>query len=176
MGAAEKALEIDWWYVLLGIIILITLGKIIWDAIERIYKAVKKKILGDKENDDAKDDLKDLEEKFNEHENCYTELSNNVNALSNELKVTKDEFMKAIDNLSKQMTSMSEKTDETVRARLKDRIAQSYRHYHEKQEWTSMDKEAFLGLIEDYERHGGKNSFVHSICEPELYTWKVIDE
>ena len=39
----------------------------------------------------------------------------------------------------------------------------------------SMEKEALEGLIKQYEEHGGKNSFVHSIVEPEMQKWKVID-
>ena len=39
-----------------------------------------------------------------------------------------------------------------------------------------MEREAFNDLISDYEAHGGQNSFVHSICEPESQTWNVIDE
>ena len=57
----------------------------------------------------------------------------------------------------------------------KDRISQSYRYYHAKGQWNSMEKEAFDGLIRDYESHGGENSFVHSVCEPESCTWKIVD-
>ena len=70
---------------------------------------------------------------------------------------------------------MEKKTDDSERAKLKDRIAQAYRKHHESGEWTRMDKEAYEGLIRDYEAHGGKNSFVHDICEPESFTWKIID-
>ena len=38
-----------------------------------------------------------------------------------------------------------------------------------------MEREALEGLIEQYEAHGGKNSFVHSVVEPEMQIWKVID-
>ena len=41
--------------------------------------------------------------------------------------------------------------------------------------WNYMEKEALEGLIKQYESHGGKNSFVHSIVEPEMHTWKVIE-
>ena len=29
-------------------------------------------------------------------------------------------------------------------------------------------------LIEEYEEHGGTNSFVHSTVEPEMYVWQKI--
>lgn len=57
---------------------------------------------------------------------------------------------------------------------IKDRISQAYRIYHEKGEWSYMEKESFGDLIRDYEAHGGKNSFVHDTCEPESNLWKVI--
>ena len=41
--------------------------------------------------------------------------------------------------------------------------------------WNHMAKEALEGLIRQYESHGGSNSFVHSIVEPEIQTWKLVD-
>lgn len=71
---------------------------------------------------------------------------------------------------------MEAKSDASELAKLKDRIAQAYRKYHEAGKWTRMDKESYDGLIRDYEAHGGSNSFVHTICEPESYTWEIIDD
>ena len=71
---------------------------------------------------------------------------------------------------------MEAKNDASELAKLKDRIAQAYRKYHEAGKWTRMDKESYEGLIQDYEAHGGSNSFVHTICEPESFTWEIVDE
>ena len=38
-----------------------------------------------------------------------------------------------------------------------------------------MEKEAFDGLIEEYEEAGGNNSFVHDIVMPESYTWELVE-
>lgn len=92
-------------------------------------------------------------------------------SISTEVHTTKDK----INVLSQMIIDMQNKTDATERARLKDRISQAYRYYHEKGHWNRMEKEAFEDLIKDYEAHGGKNSFVHSICEPESCTWELID-
>jgi len=67
------------------------------------------------------------------------------------------------------MIEMQKKSDASERARLKDRIGQAYRNYHERGSWSEMEKESFEGLIYDYEQHGGENSFIHSICEPESF-------
>lgn len=81
-----------------------------------------------------------------------------------------------INNIATNVHDMQDKNDASDRARIKDRIAQSYRFYHEKKQWTHMEKEAFEDLIASYEAAGGTNSFVHSICEPECQTWIIVDE
>ena len=93
-------------------------------------------------------------------------------------KLIKEDLSKVVNTLNiinDKLDAMEKKTDDSERAKLKDRIAQAYRKHHESGEWTRMDKEAYEGLIRDYEAHGGKNSFVHDICEPESFTWKIID-
>ncbi|MDL2301472.1 hypothetical protein LJC58_03860 [Lachnospiraceae bacterium OttesenSCG-928-D06] len=80
-----------------------------------------------------------------------------------------------VDSISSKLDDMKIKNDASERAKLKDLIAQSYRKYSEKKKWSRMEQEAFRGLIMDYELHGGNNSFVHQICEPESYTWTIID-
>ena len=87
-----------------------------------------------------------------------------------------DALTNNINGLTTRVHDMQTKNDASDRARIKDRIAQSYRFYHEKKQWTHMEKEAFEDLIASYEAAGGTNSFVHSICEPECQTWIIIDE
>ena len=36
--------------------------------------------------------------------------------------------------------------------------------------------ETLEGLIKTYEDYGGKNSFVHSLVQKEMYTWEHIDK
>ena len=93
-------------------------------------------------------------------------------------KLIKEDLSKVVDTLStinEKLDAMERKHDEPDRAKLKDRTAQAYRKHHETGKWTRMDKEAYEGLIRDYESHNGKNSFVHDICEPESFTWEIID-
>lgn len=99
------------------------------------------------------------------HEDQLNETSEQVKQIIDKINV-----------LSQMMIEMQTRNDTQERARLKDRIAQSYRYYHEKKKWTQMDKEAFEDLINSYELSGGSNSFVHSICEPESFTWEIIDD
>jgi len=99
------------------------------------------------------------------HEEILNKIDKDVRGTNDKLNV-----------LSQMMIEMQKKSDASERARLKDRIAQAYRIFHERGSWTDMEKETFEDLIHDYEQHGGENSFIHSICEPESYTWKIIKE
>lgn len=83
--------------------------------------------------------------------------------------------------LSDSLNEMRTEQDNDKLAEYKDKIGRSYRYYIERKSsnqvpfWNQMEKEALEGLIEQYEAHGGKNSFVHSVVEPEIQTWKIID-
>lgn len=109
----------------------------------------------------AEESLKRLENKVEE----INSIKKDISAIGNK-----------VDALTDVITVMQEKDNINKRANLKDRISQSYRYYHERQRWNTMEKEAFDDLIRSYEDAGGKNSFVHTICEPESNTWKLIDE
>lgn len=88
-----------------------------------------------------------------------------------------------VDVLADTINEMRELQDQDKLSEYKDRIGQSYRYYNERKYsdwnpipyWNHMEKEALEGLIEQYEAHGGKNSFVHSVVEPEIQKWKVVD-
>mgnify|MGYP001150726039 CR=1 FL=1 len=94
-----------------------------------------------------------------------------LDSISTDVKATKDK----LNVVSQMLVEMQSKNDASERAKLKDRISQSYRYYHERGKWNVMEKEAFKDLVDDYEAHGGTNSFVHEICVPESYTWKIVE-
>ena len=78
-----------------------------------------------------------------------------------------------IADLSIKLDKMTERQKKTKMAELKDKIGHSYRCYHERQQWSEMEKESFQDLLIEYEANGGRNSFVHSIVEPEMHLWKI---
>lgn len=92
-----------------------------------------------------------------------------------EIKHSITELKATVTSLSEIVLETRENENKSRRAQFKDRIGQAYRIYHEKQEWRQMDKEAFDDLVRAYESVGGSNSFVHTICEPESQTWKLLD-
>lgn len=97
------------------------------------------------------------------------QISDSVSSIEKKIdrmKVDTDERFKASE----------EKHDARVRAELKDKIGNLYRIYHNRGQITQMEFEALEDLIKAYEDANGRNSFVHSIVEPELYCWKIIDD
>lgn len=166
MTETEAFLSIDLRSFLLALVVLmvfivffITLSKKIMDIFGIEIKGFREK----KEDHDLLIKTSQrVEEVSSESNDKYNELSNDMKNLTASVK-----------SIMTKLDDMQTKNDESERAKLKDRIAQAYRKYHEVGEWTDMEKEAFQGLIKDYENHGGKNSFVHSICEPESLTWRM---
>lgn len=80
-----------------------------------------------------------------------------------------------IKTLTKTVVSMKEKNSKTKRAEIKEKIERIYRECHPAKKCTDMQLETLRELIEEYEEHGGINSFVHSTVEPEMCEWQVIE-
>lgn len=98
-----------------------------------------------------------------------------------ELKKSFDEICKVINNQSVSISELKntvleiqERNSETKRAEIKERIERIYRECSQEQVCTEMQFETLKDLIEQYEKRGGDNSFVHSIVQIEMYQWKII--
>lgn len=110
-----------------------------------------------------------------------------IDSIEKQQQINMESYQRADNELNQRITAISERLDhlcakldekisddkEVKRGELKDRIRQSYGYYHNQGYITSMELEALKGLINSYEKSGGKNSFVHSIVEPEMYTWEI---
>lgn len=104
-----------------------------------------------------------------QHQDIIDDLKTEVDGMKTnyeDLKETLDKALTAINELS----TYNKKRD---MAALKDSIRHCYSVYHERGSVTEMEKESLEDLIASYEDAGGKNSFVHSLVVPEMYTWKV---
>ena len=103
------------------------------------------------------------------------ELTDAQNRLSESIS----DISKKIDDMKRdtdaRFTESERKNNKRIRAELKDKISQSYRYYHELGRINDMELEALEDLIEEYEEAEGKNSFVHSVVQKEMYTWEKID-
>lgn len=78
-----------------------------------------------------------------------------------------------IQELKEIIVKMQEKNSKTKRAEIKEKIERIYRECHPTMSCTPTQLEALKELIEEYEAHGGTNSFVHTLVEPEMYEWEV---
>lgn len=94
----------------------------------------------------------------------------------------RDEMYEVMNNQSESIKELKETVleiqkinSETTKAEIKERIERIYRECTNEQVCTEMQFETLRDLIEQYEKHGGNNSFVHSIVEKEMYHWDVID-
>lgn len=82
----------------------------------------------------------------------------------------------SIEKLKETVLEIQRINSETTKAEIKERIERIYRECTHEQACTEMQLEALRDLIVEYERHGGDNSFVHSIVEKEMYHWDVVNE
>lgn len=86
----------------------------------------------------------------------------------------RDEMYSDIKDISAKLDDMEKKNNLSKQAELKSRIEKLYRECHANRVCTDTAFETLKDLIADYERHGGHNSFVHSLVQPEMYMWERI--
>ena len=83
---------------------------------------------------------------------------------------------KNIEELKATVIKIQDINSETKRAEIKEKIERIYRECTHEQVCTEMQFESLKDLIEQYEKHGGDNSFVHTIVQEEMYKWQVVKE
>ena len=175
--------KLDFPTIIIGIFVVLSAIIAIYEIIGKFSKIIGKPVkwVRDKEKDhklliQTFKELKDLEEHHKHDVDESIKHDENLENLINELS-------NKINKISISVSFMQEQQDKDKLAEYKDKIGQSYRYYCERKYsdenpmpyWNHMEKEALEGLIKQYEEHGGKNSFVHSIVEPEMQKWKVIE-
>lgn len=79
-----------------------------------------------------------------------------------------------IEELTKIVVKMEERNSKTKRAEIKEKIERIYSECHPTMTCTDMALETLKDLIEEYEEHGGLNSFVHTTVVPEMYLWHIV--
>lgn len=165
MNNIENITQFDWITVILGIFAILFIIKEIIELWSYFKKKGRIKTGSEQDKEEINNRISTLEE----HDNWqYQEIIN---------------ISKTMLQIKEEVTLMRKQRDDDKLAEYKDKIGQSYRCYKERKYseeepipyWNHMEKEALEGLIKQYESHGGKNSFVHSIVEVEMQTWKVID-
>lgn len=179
-------IDMDPMIIVIAVIILIFIGwiiiknrKIISDFFDDLYNRKKNKeelLQTIKNNQSAIKEI--MDNRVHDREQSLF--------IQKELTDAQNRLSESISDISKKIDDMKRNTDERfmeseqknnkrIRAELKDKISQSYRYYHELGKINDMELEALEDLIEEYEEADGKNSFVHSVVQKEMYTWEKID-
>ena len=130
-------------------------------SIGKPFKWVRKRDADHDELVKAKTDIANLQKK---HKDDTEELHQAIKEISESVK-----------DLLRRVDQSEEKQNKRVQAEIKDKIAQLYRRYNSNKSISKMQLEALEDLIKTYEDHGGENSFVHSVVQKEMYTWKQTD-
>jgi len=111
----------------------------------------------------------------NEEENFHALVYELKNSME-EIKRTQKKQSEDISKLTQITLKIQEKNSETKRAEIKEKIERIFRECHPAMTCTDMQLETLKELIDQYEKHGGDNSFVHSTVQKEMYSWHVINE
>ena len=199
MDSIQQLFEIDWkafgitiFLVLLGLQTCIKLFQ--WFLFDLLGIETKSMRLKKQEHElliETANELKRLSEKHKEDMDSFS--NNRIHdreqsfSIQKELITSQENISKLINSLEKKLTEMQDNTDKRfkeneekenrrVQAELKDKIGQSYRYYHEVKKINDIEMETLEGLIKTYEDYGGKNSFVHSLVQKEMYTCEHIDK
>lgn len=119
--------------------------------------------------------IDDYREQTDDNKKRISDLEDEVSKMKS---TTEDSFKTLFEKMDQALTAIGDLTTYN-KARdmsdLKDRIRHHYDVYHERKTITPNEKESLIDLISSYEEAGGKNSFVHTLVVPEMYTWEVLD-
>ena len=135
---------------------------------------------------EIKDSIDELKKQMKEYSDNRVSDRKQSFAIQKELTEAQGKISKSVDRIFDKVATLKEDTDRRfeeseakqnrrVQAEIKDKIAQLYRRYHSTSTIKAIELESLKDLIRTYEEHGGENSFVHSLVEKEMYTWKVVD-
>ena len=178
--------EVTLYDLIIAVILIVTMVCILISQWKKISKWLDKWRKNKNEKEDftqlvyeLRDSIKTLSEevKKNQEERDkelekYREDSKKIRDEMYEVMNTQSEDIK---NLTRTIGIMQEKQSKTKRAELKEKIERIYRECSPTKTCTEMAFETLRDLIEEYEEHGGINSFVHSIVEKEMYEWEIAE-
>lgn len=109
-----------------------------------------------------------------DRDNELLQYRDDSKAIREEIYKIMNSQAKEINALTEVVKGMRERESKSKRAEFKERIEKIYRECHPNMKCTDMQLEVLKELIEEYEEHGGDNSFVHSTVQIEMYEWEVV--
>lgn len=184
MELLEKVSAID---LLFAILLVSAIGILLATQKKKILKWLNKWRKDKNEEEDfhtlvygLKDSIEELGKKVdNNQKNRDAELlryREDSKKIRDEMYKEMRDHSKSIENLRNTVLEIQVKNSKTKRAEIKEKIERIYRECSPTQTCTDMAFETLRDLIEEYEEHGGDNSFVHSTVQKEMYKWKQVSE
>ena len=184
MELLEKVSAVDLLY---AIILVIALAVLFATQKKKIIKWLNKWRKDKNEEEDfhslvfsLKDSIEELGKKVDQNQkNRDAELlkyRDDSRKIRDEMYKVLREQSEKISELTDTTLKIQEKNSKTKRAEIKEKIERIYRECSPTETCTDMAFETLKELIEEYEEHGGVNSFVHTKVQPEMYKWKVVSE
>lgn len=166
-----------------AIILIVTLAVILISQKKKISKLLNKWRKDKNEEEDFTKLVYSLRDTVARLEQTVDQFQGNREHDRDDSRKVRSEMYEVINKQSdeiKELTNivvkMEERNSKTKRAELKEKIERIYSECHPAMTCTDMQLETLKDLIEEYEEHGGTNSFVHSTVEPEMYEWKRIEK
>ena len=124
--------------------------------------------------DTVMDSIKGLEESDRKMQERIDVVWKTMESARDTSREIREEMYSDIKQISVKLDDMEKKNNLSKQAEIKSRIEKLYRECHANKVCTDTAFETLKDLIADYERHGGRNSFVHSLVQPEMYMWDRI--
>lgn len=109
--------------------------------------------------------------------NSSKEINNKLNILTKDVNILKEE----VNKVKEKQQIQEEVNRKSTLAKHKDRLYQAYRYYksravrENKKEWTSIEKDGFTSMLNDYIDNNG-NGYVHNEVVPFMNDFVVNDD
>lgn len=166
---------------IITLILVATMVGILISQRKRLSKLLDKWRRDKNEEEDFQQLVYSLKDSVAELKTSMTQYQQNRERDREDSRKIRDEMYKVmnkqsngIEELKKAIVEMERRNSKTKRAELKERIEKIYSECHPTMTCTEMAFETLRDLIEEYEAHGGVNSFVHTVVEPEMHNWKKV--
>lgn len=174
MDAIRELTNLDYGVIIIGICSIMAAFKVVCNFISWLISSFGL-------------ETKSMRQKREEHELLITTVQNlNIlqtkqeedvrQSIEHDKRIKEDLQMVSdkVDNIAIVLDNMEKKNNITEMKKLKEKLVGYYNRYKDVGEWSSVEKEVFWDLFEDYENRGG-DGFIHSIVEPVMRELKVVD-
>lgn len=174
MNSIEALLNLDFKSFLMMLFIflfgIVAIVELLWRIASFIGKPIGYLRRKRQDHDLLIETAENLKELKKQHTESVNQSIRHDDMLRNDITALKA----SIKTISIQLIEMQRKRDEAEVANMRDRLIQYYRKFQHADSWSRLEKDAFEGLLKEYEDRGG-NGYIHSVVVPVMEELKVID-